>query len=64
MTKGQRKLVTFAIKYAGKWHGYSTDYHTVNLVCATANLGIIKVNDYDQFTLKSKEKAERFLNAG
>ena len=59
--KAQTKLVNFALKYPGKWHSYTTDYHTVNLICATANLGIIKVNETDQFALKSKEKALRFL---
>jgi hypothetical protein len=62
MTKGQRKLINFALKYADKWHTYSPDYHTVSLISATANLGIIKVNSHDQFALKSREKALRFLS--
>ena len=61
MSKGQRKLIEFALKYSDKWHSYSPDYHTVGLICATSNLGIIKLNEHGQFALKCKEKALRFL---
>ncbi len=61
MTKSQRKLVEFAIKHPGKWHSYYDNRETVEIVCATHNLGIIKVNEFGQFRLKSEEAARRFL---
>ncbi len=62
MTTGQKKLITFALKYAGNWHSYSPDYFTVAIVSATVNLGIIELNDYGQFKLLSRGKAERILS--
>ena len=59
MTK-QETLVRFAWKYRDKWHTYATDYETVSLMCATANLGIIELKG-GMFTLKSVDKARQFL---
>lgn len=61
--KAQIKLIKFALKYAGKWHSYATDRETVGVICATVNLGIIKLNQFEQFTLKSEFHATQFLNA-
>lgn len=60
MNERQKTLIEFACKYP-TWHTYSTDLKTMELICATANLGIIKINGHGQFILKSHEKAERFL---
>ena len=62
MTKSQQKLIKFALKYADKWHTFADDRETVGIVCSTANLGIIKINDYGQFKLKSEAAANQFLN--
>ena len=61
MITKQQKLVKFALKYADKWHHFAKDYETVSLICATSNLGIIKVDD-DMFVLKSANAARMFLN--
>lgn len=58
--QGQIDLIKFAVKYPG-WHTFATDSDTVGVVCATQNLGIISVNDYCQFSLRSYEKAKNFL---
>ena len=58
----QRKLIHFLLKYPNEWHSYSTDKETVNLVCATSNLGILEVNEFHQMKLKSEEKALRFIS--
>ena len=34
MTRGQRKLIHFAVKYPDKWHAFAHDYQTVGIVCA------------------------------
>ncbi len=60
--QGQIDLIKFAVKYPG-WHTLATDSDTVEVVCATQNLGIISVNDYCQFSLRSPEKARQFLAA-
>ena len=62
MKRKQRDLIEFALRYECNWNGFATDRETVELVSATANLGIIKVNEFGQFKLKSREAAERFLN--
>lgn len=59
----QKVLVKFLIKYPRKWHTFATDYKTVSVVCASANLGILKVNEFNQMILISAEKANRWLNA-
>ena len=59
--KTQQALIRFLMKYPDTWHSYADDRETVNLVCATSNLGILKVNDYGQMKLKSRDKAHQFL---
>jgi len=49
------------MKYPG-WHSFADDRETVAVVCATHNLGIIKVNEHSQFRLKSEFWANQFLN--
>ena len=61
MIKRQKTLVKFLRQYPGKWHSFSGDRQTVEIVCATANLGILEVKG-DQMILKSAEKADMFLN--
>ena len=61
--KRQLHLISFALKHKGEWHTFSDDKQTVELICATHNLGIIKVNEFQQFTLKSEFNANLFINA-
>ena len=58
--RAQIKATKFLLKYDG-WQSYATDHDTVEMVCALANLGVAKVNQFDQFALASQEKAERWL---
>ena len=58
--KRQIHLVKFALKYPDDWFNYSKDWDQVDLMCATSNLGIIKLKD-GQFKLKSAIKAQDFL---
>ncbi len=32
------------------WHSFTPDHRTVSVVCAAHNLGLIIVNEHDQFT--------------
>ena len=59
----QVRLIKFALEHSGSWHTYSTDYNTVEQVCAAVNLGIIKLNQCGQFKLKSHSHACQFLRA-
>ena len=58
--RAQVKATQFLLKYNG-WQTYTSDHDTVEMVCALVNLGIAKVNHFDQFALASREKAERWL---
>ncbi len=53
----------FLMKHPKNWHSYNPNWETVNTVCALVNLGIAKVNKFDQFKLKSKSHALQYLNA-
>jgi hypothetical protein len=57
-----KNAAMFLLKYPGKWHSYATNKPTVEIVCALVNLGIAKVNQFDQFRLKSIDAAERYTN--
>jgi hypothetical protein len=59
MTRGQRKLIHFAVKYPDKWHAFAHDYQTVGIVCACVNCGLIVLNDFNQFKITQfgKEQA-------
>ena len=59
--KTQQALVRFLMKYPDTWHSYANDKKTVSLVCATSNLGILKVNNNYQMKLKSRDAAHQFL---
>jgi len=62
MTK-QAKLIKFLLNCpVNTWHTFAKDYQTVSLVCATSNLGILKVNQHGQMAVKCKTAANRFLN--
>jgi len=61
MTNSQKRLIEFVVKYPDKWHSYAPNKPTVEVVCATSNLGIIRVNECEQFQLKSLDAARRFL---
>lgn len=63
MHQGQKRLIQFALRYCNEWNSYAPNKPTVELICATVNLGIIKVNKFKQFKLKSQEKARQFLAA-
>ena len=58
----QSKLIRFLLRYPNEWHSYNTDKQTVGVVCATSNLGILEVNEFDQMKLKSEEKALIFIS--
>lgn len=62
MLNPQKRLINLVLKNPDQWISYATDKKTVEIVSATYNLGIIMLNSNDQLRLKSKEKAERFLN--
>ena len=56
-----KDMASFLVKYEG-WHSYATDSLTVEHVCALNNLGIAELSNIsEQFRLKSKEKAVRFI---
>ena len=59
MTRGQRKLIHFAVKYPDKWHAFAHDYQTVGIVCACVNCGLIVLYDFNQFKITQfgKEQA-------
>ena len=52
----------FLMKYPDKWHSYNPNFKTVSIVCALVNLGIAKVNEFNQFKLKSKSHASQYIN--
>lgn len=56
----QKDMIQFASKYPG-WHSFAKDKRTVEHLCANVNLGILKINQFDQFRLKSIRKAQAFL---
>lgn len=59
----QKGLVQFALDHPDEWHTYMPSKEVVELLCATANLGIIKIAGKSRmFKLKSKMKARTFLN--
>ena len=60
--KTQIALVKFLRKYPETWHSFAADLETVSDVCATSNLGILKIKG-DQMILKSKTAADLFLAA-
>ena len=59
--KKQIILIKFLKKYPNKWHSYATDRDTIECICATANIGILKLNEHGQMRLKSIVKANDFL---
>lgn len=59
-TFNQKDMIGFALKYPG-WHSFARDKLTVEHVCANVNLGILEINQFNQFRLKSEEKAVRFM---
>ena len=59
--KRQLFLVKFARKYPDQWFNHASDYDSVSIMCATANLGIITLKG-GQFCLQSKEKADQFIS--
>jgi hypothetical protein len=61
--KKQISLVLFLLNYDNKWHSFENHHETIGFVCATANLGILKVNEYNQMKLKSKPHALQYLNS-
>lgn len=58
--KHQKKMINFVLNYDG-WQTYSTDKLTVEIVCSLVNLGILKLNNFGQMKLKSREHANRFM---
>ena len=58
----QRKLIHFLLNYPGEWHSFASDKHTVEIICATSNLGILEVNEFHQMKLKSESKALTFIS--
>lgn len=63
MRKNQTDLVAFALRYPDKWHSFADNLRTTSIVCATQNIGIIRVNEFGQFRLACADKAQRFLNS-
>lgn len=60
----QEILVNSVLEYSSWQRVNSTDRLTMEIVCATANLGIVKVKNIEGeiwIKLKSKENAERWL---
>jgi hypothetical protein len=56
----QKDIIGYALKREG-WHDYVRNSASVEAVCASVSLGILKVNEHGQFALRSHEKAMRFL---
>ena len=42
-------VAKFADRHPG-WHSFTPDHRTVSAICAAHNLGLITVNEHDQFT--------------
>jgi len=62
MTRTQKKMAKFMLTYGDKgWQSFADDRETVECVCALHNLGIVRVNEFQQMRLISREKACRFL---
>lgn len=59
----QIDMVNFLLKYPSKWSTYANNISTINTVCSLVNLGIAKINKYNQFKLKSVVKAKDFITA-
>jgi hypothetical protein len=53
-------MINFVLNYDG-WQTYATDKLTVEIVCSLVNLGILKLNNFGQMKLKSREHANRFM---
>jgi hypothetical protein len=59
----QKGLVQFLLDHPTGWHTYLPTKGVVELLCATANLGIVEISGTHRvFRLKCREKAERFIN--
>ena len=52
-------IAKFAARHPG-WHTYYPDQATVAVICAAHNLGLIKVNEHDQF-IGRPEALERYI---
>lgn len=61
--RNQKHLLGFAMRYPLTWHSFAGDRETVEAVCGLSNLGIIEVNEFNQFSLKSETKAQAWLNS-
>ncbi len=58
----EKKMAKFMLTYGDKgWQSFASDSLTVECVCALHNLGIVRVNEFGQMRLISREKACRFL---
>ena len=61
--RNQKHLLSFAMKHPLTWHSFAGDKETVEAVCGLHNLGIIEVNEHNQFSLKSETKAKQWLGS-
>lgn len=53
-TQDSLNLVDFAIEYPNKWHSYALDRKTLKAVKKACDLGIIEINEFNQFKLKEE----------
>lgn len=60
MNRLQKDTIEFLLEHKGEWLTFAKDRDTIESVCALHNLGIVEVSK-GRVTLKSKEKANRFL---
>ena len=58
--KRQIDIVKFLRRYPDTYFPYSNNRETVEILCATHNLGILTLAG-DQMILRSIEKADRFI---
>ena len=61
--KGYKKTIKFFLKYSDKWHSYSKDYETVNIICCLVNLSILNHNKYNQVKI-NPFNANLYLDQG
>lgn len=62
-TNKRKQAVKFFLKYSNKWHTYSNDYETINVITSLVNLKILNHNEFNQVKVNT-HNAKLYLNQG
>jgi len=62
-TNKRKQAVKFFLKYSNKWHTYSNDYETINVITSLVNLKILNHNQFNQVKINTYN-ANLYLNQG